>query len=455
MKVSRSTAVSKTRAPVSADIKKLKKAPELHIRVKKGSEEALKNIGAHEAEVRNNALEISKEEQLQKQQDLSPWATEEHLSQCIETFGKEKVDLAIDAAKHIWKLSRHLGLIKPELFELALYIETKLPKKVEDGKIYLKKEKTGLARTIEYDPKSKQIFIHLKTHGIDRLGKGWHKKVTKSIMYDVKKPELVANSTFMDDGKEEVASVKKLKNLPGLAHTYAITEHKKEKSGQVVISIIQRLYNGGNLLPFLHNETSLSKKDVMLVARDLMQGLESMHDKEMVHRDLHGGNFLLERHKDEKTGKEVVSCVIIDLGQAKEAAEAKKEAPKVQIPHRFNPPEAFWRDKTWIDTKKIDVYAVGLNVYNLYFKTTASWAVKDTFSKIPHLSDDQKLKFRKNLSDKMEKSLAKQQKKLDKKHNLSVYDRFAKLILQMLHPDQNKRHSAAYFRHEIEALVKK
>lgn len=412
-------------------------------------ENSVKDPLAQQVRLEAQRLEVQQAiahlEREKMEQEKHPWATVERLTECREVHGDEVVTRALEISQNIWKVANKLALKKPELFEIVLYIETKLPAKIEDKKYYLKKEKTGLARTIEYDPQSKLTFIHLKTHGIDRLGKGWHKKVTKSIMYDAKNPEIVANSTFMDDGDEEIRTVKKIKNQPGLAHTYAITEHKKDKTGKSVISLIQRLYNGGNLLDHLHNGTSLSKKELVVVARDLMHGLEAMHSKDMVHRDLHGGNFLIDTRIDPVTGKKVLSAVLIDLGQARDATDAKREAPKVQVPHRFNPPEAFWRDKTWIDTKKVDVYALGLNLYNLYFKKQASWAVKEDFKHITSFDDGTKLSFRKKLTRKMEKSLAAKK----------TSDTFARLILQMLEPDQNKRHSAAHFRKELDALIKK
>src|SRR5437879_4567328 len=66
------------------------------------------------------------------------------------------------ATHKIKKCFRNLGTKKRSIYKMALFIETELPKKIgEEGHYYFSRAKTKLARTIEVDPQSKRIFIHL------------------------------------------------------------------------------------------------------------------------------------------------------------------------------------------------------------------------------------------------------------------------------------------------------
>ena len=163
-------------------------------------------------------LDIAPPKPAPKEPPKAPvFANDQRRLECIEAYGEPLLKQVVDTCEAIWKLPSSLGLKDNELFEMVLFIETKLHAEIGAGNFYLKKEKTHLARTIEYDPESKCTFIHLKTHGVHQLGKGWHKKVTRSILYHAKSPEIVANNTFKDDGTKEIRTIKLLKNLPGLA----------------------------------------------------------------------------------------------------------------------------------------------------------------------------------------------------------------------------------------------
>ena len=384
------------------------------------------------------------------------WTHSKTLTKLCKKHSLEKVERALDKCSNIWKLQdnsgkKNLGLKKHELFKIALFIETGLKKYIKHHSAYIRKEKTHLARTIEYDRKSKRIFIHLKTHGIKHLGTGCHKEVTRSILYNAQKPELVANSVMQKAPKKELRYLKKLMAAKGLAETYAIGEHKKYHSHKKVISIIQKLYGAGSLHHHQHNPQELSKSDKLSVARDLLRGLESMHKKDIVHRDLHGCNVLLNREVDPETGKSKISAALIDLGQALKAKKAKKRAPKVEVPKRFNPPESFWRKTKHIDAKAVDVYALGLNLYHLFFGESPEWAPKEAFVKISDMTDDEKVRFRKVLKKRTYEVLDSRKKEIEK--NKSKYYPLEQIILQMCAPCQRARGTASEHRKKLDVLI--
>ena len=394
-----------------------------------------------EAVVQEVIKEIKEELAAQRKRRIRPWM-KGSIASLLKKHGEKPVLNAVRACEKMWKLSDSLRISKGKLFKIALYIETKLRPQIKKGTYYFQKSRTKLARAIEYDRKSKLIFIHLNGH----VGKGCHKKVTRSLIYHKIRPELVANLTFIDTNKGELDIIKKLKAQTGIAATYAITKHKEGK--KKVQCVMQKFYNGGSLFGYLYSPGRLSKDEIMLVSRDLVEGLENIHKHNVIHRDLHGGNFILDLKEDPKTKKKRYFAVITDFGQAKSPEEAKIRAPHLQVPHRWNPPEAFWRKKSGIDPKASEVYSLGLSLYHLYFGSVPEWARKEDFDHMPK-SKNQKVIFRKKLTDRLRKQLAVRKRGLGN----DVHDQFAKIILSMCHPNQYQRPSTHEVRQKIENLL--
>jgi serine/threonine protein kinase len=346
---------------------------------------------------------------------------------------------------------------KKELFAISLFIETKMKRHLEKGRYYIKKERSKVARTIEHDPKTKRTFIHLKGHGVPKLGQGWHKKVTLSIMYDLQSPELVANCVCTDNScNKEISILKKLKNKKGIVNTYAITQHKKRKGRQKVTSMIVKLYNGHSLHHYQLHPEELTKKQQIIVARDLLCGLEQLHKHDLIHRDMHAGNFLIDKSKDPETGKMNVSAAIIDLGQAKKNSKTKREAPMVQVPRRLNPPDAFNKMKHSIRTKTADIYALGCNLFHMYYHSQPQWSRKSRFLKIKHLSNKKRHLFKHNLAHRIHKHIKNRKARLEEKRSKGIntkYDKFAQVILKMCHPKPYKRGTAHELRERLDRIL--
>lgn len=372
-----------------------------------------------------------------------PWADSARLEHLQEKYGKATVATILQACEKMWQLSSDLGISKHDLFNLSLFIETKLDSRIENKNYHISKYRTNLAKTIDYDPKTKRIFI--QDFGL--IGKGWHKKVYRSIMYDSVQPEFVAQSVFTIDekSKKEIAIVKNLSNEKGIARTYAVIERTDTRTNAKIANIMQKMYADHSLYYHQHVRGELTKSEMMVVAKDLIYGLEVLHNHDLVHRDLHGGNILLDRTVDG------VAAAIIDFGQTKRAKDAALEAPCIEVPRRFNPPDAFWRAKKTIDAKATDVYALGLNLYHLYYGVQPEWAIKEKFSHINKMSDSQKVVFRKKLIKKITQTLDKRRCDLKDSHDLN--SRFVKLILRMCDPSPFTRPSAAEIRKEFDALL--
>lgn len=186
------------------------------------------------------------------------------------------------------------GLTKDELKAISLYIQKDLPKEICQGHYYLKKEATGLARTIEYDPNTKNVFIHLKRKGVQEIGRGCGKVVTQSILYDIRKPAFVALSVLKPTANQKEAHyMDSLKNTPGVISLLAATSHVKERTQTEVQQIVTPLYEKGSLQKF-KKEHQLSIMEKACIAKDVMNSLKNLHSREIAHGDVHKGNFLVK-----------------------------------------------------------------------------------------------------------------------------------------------------------------
>lgn len=361
----------------------------------------------------------------------------------------------------ILQLRPSLGITKQELSDIVDYIETELPNAIGKGNYYLRKEETGLCRTIEYDPVSKLTFIHLKTHGIEALGKGRYKRVTYSIKYDKTAPELVANCILIDDGSHrvkksiahELAVTTAYPDTEGLAATYALGKHTKKNSAEVY-SFIQKLYTGSSFKKYCLANRPAEWSDTMLfLARDFAAGLEALHRLDLVHADLHRSNMLLDKKRDPRIGRERMYGVIIDFGHTQPAESAAKNRPRVEAGARHNPPEAFTPMEVPIDTKAIDVYALGLGLYDLYFGHSPEWALKKYIRHVTKMNEEKKSATKAALLAELSKQHKLRMAEL--KNDGSVEDDFARLILQMVHPNPQRRGSALEIRNELSYLIMK
>ncbi len=399
-----------------------------HKNIKKGSKVVVKGSQSHSQTQSDVKTKRVSELVLRAKE----WTSSDNAKRIIEKYGDTKLERMLMACENISKLSSDIGLSNGELFKIAKYIETKLSHKLKKGKAYLRKDKTGLARTIEY--KSKRAFIHLKTHGVAPLGQGCHKKVTRSIMYAAHSPSIVANSVGDKTVKAEGRVLKKLQGKEGIAATYALNEHKK-KSGKKVYSIISKLYNGHTVRSYEYNRSNLENRaEGAYIGRDLMKGLESMHAKKLAHCDLHSGNFMVHRPAH---GKVPVEAALIDFGQVVSFHKAKKMAPKIEVARQLVTPEALIKGKHRVDIRKIEAYAVGCSLYHLYFGSGPEWCEKMRAFNTKHMSKKGKKSLSKHLAREIRITLDKRKNEIEQPDN--KHKGLGKIILKLLDPNPKKR----------------
>ncbi len=354
-----------------------------------------------------------------------------------EEIDAEPLLRATVAAHNIRELLGSNGIEKSDLFRIALFIETELHSTRDSLKNnYISRRATGLARTLEYDEQSGYLFIHLKSHGVDEIGRGVKKVVTKSILYDVEEPKLVAHCTSSFAMKDEVAALRKMQGKKGIVKLYASGE-RQTKDGEPVHKMMCKLYEG-TLSKAFSGSKKFTFKEKLTIAQHLIEGLSSMHAEGLVHRDLTSRNVLFE-----KRAKNDVEAVIADFGRVRHIDKA--HGCKVQFNSRYLAPEGIIQDRlSGKDYLATDIFALGCILHRLHFEKSGPWIDKENLKNPTQPDIVKEAKFIYDLQLYREANLPT---------GTSSKDRFERLILQMIHEDPAKRGTAKELLETINQLI--
>lgn len=375
------------------------------------------------------------------------------LEELYATAGKLKAKKLLRACRFVLGIE----LIKKDietrigdLLQTALFIEGKLPDYIKQRKYYLNSSTTNLAYTIEYDPSTKRAFILLEGVQGAYIGRGFKKTVYKSICYSSTNPEIVARASQARLKKIERQVTDLLRGSKGLFTTYTITEHTE--NGIRYFAIYSKIYNQGAIYKFLENCGDLSLREKMKIALDVLTGITSMHKKKIVHRDLGTGNYLVEIEGDNVLGRRKITTVISDYGLAEKVSRVKSVFAQGNALN-LAPEGLFYNTMKGKQYYKTDLFAVGALLYRVFYRQNAPWQ-QARFRRDP-LSIKRE-KYREFVleidADTKAKRIAFAVKKM--KGVLTPEEAFEYLILQMVHPDPEKRGSAAQMKSEMVRICK-
>ena len=117
-------------------------------------------------------------------------------------------------------------------------------------------------------------------------------------------------------------------------------------------AIVLNYYLEGNLRDYLQkNHSNLTLKNRITIFEYLCGALYAIHEKDLIHCDLHSGNILLYGG----------NCYITDLGLCGPVDE--KSSNKIYGITSYIAPEIFRGNK---NTKESDIYSVGMLMWELF-----------------------------------------------------------------------------------------
>ncbi len=350
------------------------------------------------------------------------------------------------------KLSRRPLLSKNEFLKTVLFIEEKLANFIEQKKYYLRQSETGLLCPIEYDPITRSIFIHLPIV----VGQGADKKVTKSILYDARRPKIVARLVQKESEQTslEVRTLKRLKGSRGVLQLVAQTKHSE--NGVAYVTFFTHYYSAGSLAAVINDcSYRFSLKEKMKIALDILKGLEMIEKRGIIHRDLKKENYLIEvvqdrKRKEGKTVKRRIQVVIADFGNALSVHSVQGQKP--QLSSSYSAPEGIFFDKLrGSEYYKTDLFAAGCVLYRLFYERKPFWQLVGEKNKASGVAR------KKRVIELLEAESCKRRKALElkaaKNLKLTIKEQLELLILIMVHPEPALRSNAKSLRKKLVSIL--
>lgn len=370
--------------------------------------------------------------------------------------GEPQVTKITSRFEEIKNLNRGEHNLEPyQMLKIAYFIEMHLLKPpMKDLPGYIKKSGHNLARSLIYDSSTQEVYILSKKKVAILTAEGTSKKVTSAIVLASQRPVEIAaqsvskgklNAEDLEEIRTEMKRHVELKGLPGIWPIYHWCNYTKVIGKNKIEKVTAVMKKGdGDLNDFL---PSLNKKEVLSVSYQLIQGLQAMHARNLVHGDLKLLNALLKR----ENGKIVAG--LIDFGFT---FDVKKDKPTFIFDEgyygsiRFTPPEVFGKLPFRGDYKKTDVWALGYMLYQLKFKKEPPWQpmLDDCYKNHLIVTREKSRTFAEMIANKIEEPLAKLPKK-----NLTQDQRFEKLIYNMMRLDPEKRYSMNQALEEMQRLI--
>ena len=357
-----------------------------------------------------------------------------------ENVGSQPLLRAIQATRQFKNMGENL-LPVGVFLQTALFIETDLKQHIAHGQHYFPKYKTGLSTTVEYDPARRALFIVLDGINDAYLGRGAKKTAYKAIAYNKANPKIVARAEQSADVGRELSITKRLEGARGLLTIDGFGHHSA--NGKKYTTIYSKLYRSGNLKKAFVNKIQFSTYEKVQIALKVLQGLESMHEKGIVHRDVCAQNIFLNIEPG-NNGKRKIDAVIADFGWAHYAGCCNRRKAQANIINTA-PEAVFYENLKRSDYFFTDVYAAGLIFYRLIYGCKPSW------KKASHMVHTREDLYQK-IVDKSREKIEKRKRHLVHMHR-SANREFRRLVLRMIDPDPAKRGTAAELVRKMKSIL--
>lgn len=244
------------------------------------------------------------------------------------------------------------------LKRIQLSQSRKSTQKIKSGKFY----KITNEVTLEYLKPLHSWVISFPEKAMF-LGQGRHKKVTKVILVRKMQAHIAAHCWGDMSTKQEVDALNRVKDMPGVVPYFGAVPRKNGK----FFSIYLLYCNGGELRAFVVQEAKerLPFQEKIVIARDAAIGLKSLHERGLIHYDVHAGNVFMVRESGQ------LQAFLGDFGHTFLASSAGNRPGYVAA--RRTPAESLRVELKNIDRFKTDIHALGSVFYEIAWHHYHPW----------------------------------------------------------------------------------
>ncbi|ODV82188.1 kinase-like protein, partial [Suhomyces tanzawaensis NRRL Y-17324] len=190
------------------------------------------------------------------------------------------------------------------------------------------------------------------------LGEGEFGKVKLGWRKDGKHPsqvaiKLIKRDSILKDSESEIKIHREINSLKLLNHPNIVNLVEVMKSGKY-IGIVLEYASGGELFDYILHHKYLKENVAKKLFAQLISGVDYMHSKGLIHRDLKLENLLLDKHKN---------VIISDFGFVNSYNREKNDLMKTSCGSPcYAAPELVLTQSPY-EGRKVDIWSAGVILY--------------------------------------------------------------------------------------------
>ncbi|EMG48873.1 hypothetical protein G210_0489 [Candida maltosa Xu316] len=190
------------------------------------------------------------------------------------------------------------------------------------------------------------------------LGEGEFGKVKLGWRKDGKHPsqvaiKLIKRSSIVKDSDSEVKIHREINSLKLLNHPNIVNLVEVMKSGKY-IGIVLEYASGGELFDYILQHKYLKENVAKKIFAQLVSGVDYMHAKGLIHRDLKLENLLLDKHRN---------VIISDFGFVNSYNRDKNDLMKTSCGSPCYAAPELVLSQTAYEGRKVDIWSLGVILY--------------------------------------------------------------------------------------------
>mmetsp|Transcript_7174 Transcript_7174/g.26887 ORF Transcript_7174/g.26887 Transcript_7174/m.26887 type:complete len:375 (+) Transcript_7174:3428-4552(+) len=166
----------------------------------------------------------------------------------------------------------------------------------------------------------------------------------------LRKSVLLRANYGMDMLCKEIRALQDFHECTFLSSCFGVCETEDE------FGIVQPIHRGGDLFSLIDDDTRLPEMCRLYVAAEILLGLEEMHDRRYIYRDLKSENVLIGDDMHVK---------LVDFGFSKQLHSPKDRAISSVGTPDYTPPEIIQRKEYGFE---VDIWAFGILLFELFCK---------------------------------------------------------------------------------------